>query len=101
MSIDSIKEFFSELLFDLHTEHIVEKYGADNVLHFLGGAAGALFFTCLFGGVMGALLSIGIVMCGELYKEYAMDSEPSMSDAKATLYGALVSIPAAILGAIL
>lgn len=101
MSVDSIKEFFTELLFDLRSEQIVEKYGADNVLHFLGGAAGALFLTCLFGGVMGALLSIGIVMCGELYKEYTMDSTPSTSDVKATFYGTLVSIPAAILGAIL
>lgn len=72
------------------TDWIVEKFGNDKIMHFLGGA----WITSLFSpfGWIGIIIGIVLTLILSLIKEQYLDSEFDFKDIIAASMGSLTSI---------
>jgi len=72
------------------TDKLVEKYGADKVLHFLGGGWIVSIFTPL--GWLGVILGLILMLIVSLAKELFLDNFFDKNDIAAACLGGGVSI---------
>lgn len=74
------------------TDKLVEKYGADKVLHFLGGGWIVSIFTPL--GWLGVILGLVLMLIVSLAKELFFDSYFDKKDIAAACIGGGASVMA-------
>jgi uncharacterized membrane protein (UPF0136 family) len=81
------------------TDKLVEKVGADRLLHFF--VAAWLVSECKAFGIVAAFFGWIVVIILSAIKEHFLDDEPEPMDACAAAYGGIVSLLIGVLEGIL